>query len=291
VEISQTQIKSTSKVFERRRTVIAPVGDVQLGSNACDEDGFKRYIEEAMKRDAWFIGMGDYVDVASPSNRVKLKSTEFYDSVEDMIEEGAERHLERFKRIVKGTEGRWLGMLSGHHYFEFRDGTTSDTRLCQALRTKHLGSSAFVRLHWGYKGEDRVIGKVSRTFWLHHGAGGGGKTSAPLNKLENIVPYFEADVYLIGHMHKKVSAPIDHLYLTTSKSPSIAHRTRYLVGTGSYLKGYMMGHQTPSGVATGTYVEQRMLSPVALGGVFITMTPRRESKSSRGWQIETRVEL
>ena len=39
--------------------LLAPVGDVQYGAAACDVDRFKRYMDEALQHDAYFIGMGD----------------------------------------------------------------------------------------------------------------------------------------------------------------------------------------------------------------------------------------
>ena len=50
------------------KVTIAPLGDIQLGAAAFDEKRFLRDIERIPK-DAIYIGMGDYVDSVSPSNR------------------------------------------------------------------------------------------------------------------------------------------------------------------------------------------------------------------------------
>ena len=57
-------------------TLIMPIGDVQFGSAACDFDKFRRHMDWGMKHGAYFIGMGDYVDFGSPSNRGALKALE-----------------------------------------------------------------------------------------------------------------------------------------------------------------------------------------------------------------------
>lgn len=255
---------------------IMPVGDVQLGAEGCDEDRFKRHIEWGMKHEAYFLGMGDYVDVASPSNRLKIKQAALYDSVNDALEEQAQVAIDRFLKLVKGTEGRWLGLLSGHHYWDFQDGTTSDTRLATALKSRHLGSCAFVRLI--ITGRNKAETRLACTIWCHHGQGSGMKQGAPLNKLENIVGGFEADIYLMAHMHKKVGAMVDQLYM--SHKGILKHRTKLIAGTGGFLRGYLQNSKS-GGVASGTYVERGMMGPVALGGILVKVRPVRSTVEGR----------
>ena len=278
MEISEFVVDTTvAASLPWEETLLMPVGDVQLGAEACDEDRFKRHMEWGMNHNARFLGMGDYVDVASPSNRAKLRSIELYDSVEDALEEAGQKAVERFLKLVKGTEGRWLGMLEGHHYMELRDGTTSDTRIAGALGAPFLGSCAFVRL--AFKGNIRKV--VSATIWCHHGQGGGQKVSSPLNRLENLMAYFDADIYLMGHQHKKVSAPIDQIYMTRNHPAHLSHRTKIIACTGSFLRGYMEGSKQGAGRAGGTYVEKKMLTPVALGGLVIRLRPVHSGRNDR----------
>ena len=260
-----------------QETILMPVGDIQFAGGGehdpCDVDRFQRHIEWGMKQGAYFLGMGDYLDVASPSNRERLQSAKLYDSIQEMIEEAAELQLEKFKKLIHGTEGHWLGLLEGDHFYEFEDGSTSDTRLAAYLKTAFLGDSAMLRL-WFTAQERRRAGC---TIWCHHGTGGGRLTSAPLNLLEHVIKTFSADIYLIGHQHKKVSAPLDRIYVNWDADPPRLQHRRVIIGcTGGFLRGYMQGNQR-KGRAQGTYVEKRMLSPVALGGLVIRIRPRQEA--------------
>ena len=260
---------------------------MQLGSQACDEDRFRRHIEYGIAHNAYYIGMGDYVDVASPSNRAKLKAAELYDSVQDALEAQAQEHVNRFLHLTRGTEGRWLGLLSGHHYFDWRSGQTSDTKIAEGLRATYLGDCAFLRV--GFDRLNRGSPNINTTFWLHHGQGGGGKAGAPLNKLENLMHSFDADIYLIGHMHKKVAAPIDQLYMTRQAPFRLGHKTKMIACTGSFLKGYMEG-STNGLRAAGGYVEKRMLTPVSLGGIGLRLRPQRDTNSAPA-HVSIKVEL
>ena len=266
-------------------TLLMPIGDVQLGPN-CDTERFRKHIQWGIDHNAYFLGMCDYVDCASPSNRKQLRSASLYDSVVSNLELGAEKDVSDFLELVKGTEGRWLGLLEGHHFYEFLDGTTTDTRLAQALKTPFLGTCAFVRLRYTRPSSNESL---TATIWCHHGAGGGTKAGSPLTKIENLLPYFDADIYLIGHQHKKVSAPIDQLYMTHKKPYMLNHKTKILACTGSFLRGYNQGSRTNR--AQGTYVEKAMMNPVALGGILVKIRPTRDNQRHAPSRLDLGIEL
>lgn len=251
-----------------------PIGDIQFGMDTCDVDLLKRNVERGMRADAYFIGMGDYVDVASPSNRAALRSVQLYDSTRAALDEAVTAKEDQLAEILVPTAGRWLGLLSGHHYFDHDDGTTSDTRLAQRLDAIHLGDCSLTRVSFA-DGNRHV---ASCTIWSHHGQGSGANAAAPLNKLEKVVQWVEADLYLMGHQHKRVAASIPRFYMIGERAPLLVARERLIVCTGSYLKGYMQGSADTRGIPTGTYVEQKMLAPVMLGSPLITIRPTRVNR-------------
>jgi len=250
-----------------------PIGDVQFGAEGCDVDRFKRHMERGLQAGAYFLGMGDYVDVASPSNRQRIRTAALYDSVSNALEEKAQEHVEKFLRLVRGSEGKWLGLLSGHHYWDFSDGTTSDTRLAAALKAPFLGTCAGIRLLF-----QEAKHQNSCVIWAHHGRGSGAKQSAPLNKLETVTPGFDADIYLIAHHHKIAAAKYGQLYMTHTTPPALKQREKVIAGTGGFLRGYLQGSKQ-GGIPAGTYVEQGMMMPVALGGITLKIKPVRSSEA------------
>ena len=252
-------------------TLVLPVVDVQLGADT-DEEKLKRHIAWGVNNGAYFVGMGDYVDVASPSNRRELRSARLYDSVQDLLEAGAAKQVDDFLALVAGSEGRWLGVLQGHHYFEFSDGTTSDTRIAQALKAPFLGTCAFVRLSFVYPTSGS---RVTCTIWCHHGHGFGASLTSPIMKLERLAAYNEADVFLVGHQPRLIAASIDQLYATRSDPPKLRHRTRILASTGGFARTY--GQKEHDGRPQGGYGEQAMYPPAAIGGVVVRVKPERTS--------------
>jgi len=254
---------------------LMPLGDLQWtgdrGVTAIDL--LKRRIDVGLRLGAKFVGLGDYIDFMSPSNRKAYEAMHKYDSTEDAIEDTAlNLVLDLYHKILKPTKGHWLGLLEGHHFMEMQDGTTTDQRLAGLLETDFLGSCAMGRIN--FKGLGDVI------FWAHHGRGSGQLVSAPLNRLERLANYWQADIFLMGHMTKMPTAPIERVFASWSGSlPHLRYRKIMLVGCGGFSKGYMERSKRGR-VPRGSYVEAGMLAPTSLGNPLIKiepLQPRRET--------------
>ena len=268
----------TWKVDQTHPVTLMPIGDAQVGVEAADLSRLKKHMAWGFHtKHAMFLGMGDYVDMAAPSNRRTLKSAGLYDTVTDALQAKATEDIKTFLGMTEYTKGAWLGMLQGHHYMEMADGTTTDMHLAEALRTQFLGDSALVRIVFD-KHTDADGLPVKADIWCHHGRGGGASVAAPINYLEKIARGFDADVYLMGHQHKKIAAPIDEIYY--SRSGRMLHHTKVLACTGSFLKGYL-ANSTSEGRAGGTYVEKGMMTPVSLGGIVLELGIAKEEYGDR----------
>jgi len=267
---------------------VMPLGDVQIGSEGVARKKLRNYINWGLEqKNVYFLGMGDYIDILSPSNRRAWQSAALYESVRQSMEDKAQEYVENFLELVKGSEGRWLGIVEGHHFFEFEDGTTSDTRIAHGLGCAFLGTCAFVRLR--FRGDGHK-GRLACTLWVHHGAGGGLTPHSPLTRLLHVMHYFDADIYLIGHQTKKPAVKVPYLYMSSKPPYQLIAKHKILAGTGGFSEGYMQGSQSVSGRAQGGYVEQRMLSPVALGAVLLKIRPVYGDET-RGDRLDMNVEI
>jgi hypothetical protein len=285
------------KVSDHRPIVVAPLGDMQWagprGSTALDP--LKRHIERCLEMDALFIGMGDYIDFMSPSNRQRMRAAALYDTAEDVIDDKAMDLVQDiFDKALRPTKGRWLGLLEGHHFSTLKTGETTDQRLCQMLGARFLGTTALVRLQVVTNG---TVGNV--VFWAHHGTGGGQKLAAPLNKLENLTPYWQGvDVFLQGHTTKSPAVPMNTVIPRWHGhgAPDLVHKKTYLVSTGGFSKAYQVGSMQGR-VPRGDYAEQRMLNPAVIGAPIIRIVPGMKFKNRAGggqsktWAPEITVEL
>ncbi len=277
--------------------LILPLGDIQYAGEGSSTalNSLKERIQWGVDQGAYFVGMGDYVDFASPSNRHKLAASGIYDTAHNVIAAASENLTrELFNRALKPSVNRWLGMLEGHHYYQYPAGHTTDMELCTLLKTQHLGTCAYVRLLFMDKSGGTRSGNV--TLWVHHGVGSGRKAGSPLNTLNDLPIYWDADIYLIGHQSKRVAAPI-HKILPVWRGrggPHLQNRTIWLACTGSYSKAYMEGNRHGR-VPRGDYVEQSMMNPAALGGIKIKVKAQWISDTGkhgeRHWNPEIEIIL
>jgi len=244
---------------------ILPMGDFQYAGEDGDTDvkRLRKYVDFGIKNDFYFIGVGDYTDFASPSNRAALHAagSKFYDSTFKAIDKGAEVFLDELKEILEPTIGRWIHLLRGHHYFTFSDGTDTDYRLAEFLNAPFGGDCALVTVEFS---NGRKV--LRENIWSHHGAGGGMTIAAPLNRLQRMAGHFDARVFITGHQHKQAIAQIPRIGVGED-------RKIFLISIGGLLRGYQIGRKNAMGIPEGGYPEKKMLVPVSLGFPSVYMRP------------------
>lgn len=262
--------KLKTKALPWETVNIMPVGDIQMGSPGVDKKRLREHIKWGVDHGVFFIGTGDYTDFLSPSNRRFLKNAGLYDTASDLIERWHREHMEEVKEILKPTIGMWMGLHEGHHYFEYGDGTTSDTDLAHYLDAPFLGTCAVTRLQ--FKGGSGL--NKNCLIWSHHGEGSGNN---PLLRLKAVAPGFpQVDVFIQGHNTKIAAEPLDVIEFYGSPM-KMRDRTQLFVAAGGFMRGYQMGGKY-AGRAQGSYVEKGMMRPSSIGGVIITVTPKHRSE-------------
>jgi hypothetical protein len=267
--ISFAPSKTLSRGFPWDYTFkLIPIGDLHVGSDGCNLEALDRTIRKGVADGCWFIGMGDFLDFMSSSNRQRQMEAGLYDTARTIIDDAAYQLVEKVKAVLKPSVGRWLGLLEGNHYWVFDDGVTSDQYLCQYLNAPFLGTCGSVQVRFGNDHRKSITCEI----FAHHGYGGGTTPGAILTKLMKAMMAFEADIYLMGHQHQLVTAKPDRLYNTHAVNPRSVARQRLLVGTGSFMAGYKQGSRY-AGRPHGSYVEQRVLQPSAIGAPLITARP------------------
>jgi hypothetical protein len=184
-----------------------------------------------------------------------------------------------FIDILKPTKGRWIGFLEGDHRWDFRDGSSVDQLIARHLKGYFLGTSAMIRFK--FHGVPKGHPEADCTLFCHHGTGSAQTQGGSLNKVENMLKAFDADIYLMGHVHSKIAAPIDQQQITPDGVHS--HRTKLIARTGAWLLGYASGSprslDDAAVLSRGSYVEQKAFIPSALGGLAIGLGVEKIHKS------------
>jgi hypothetical protein len=263
-DIHRVEVKA--KIGEPIKLI--PFGDIHRDSDMHAHSHWQEFLDYAKaQKNAIFLGMGDYTDGISTSERIILNDHSIHDTTKrtlDDVYKGVARTLGNELGFMRG---RTIGMLGGNHYFSFPNGDTTDHILAAHLGAKFLGVCALIRIKLDLGRHSNLCFDI----FAHHGKGGGGLPGSQFNTIEKMLQTADADFYLMGHTHAKGCIPSSpRLRLVTCPvAPFVAlqERTPWLGRTGSFLKAYEPGRVS--------YNVDAGRSPCALGWIEFEITPKR----------------
>ena len=252
---------------------IVPFGDMHYGTALfCTSrwKAFKKYYKD--KPRVLFLGMGDYTDAFSTTDRKTVESMR----ADEWVASHYFKEMDALRDELSFMKGRLLGLVDGNHrhvvkvdrgfgYAEVMEGTCW---LAEQLETRYLGNPGVVLLNLTYKG-----GGYGKTIKIaaHHGTGGGVLLGSTFNSLEKWGRVFIADIYLMGHDHKLGWAPgtthLDTVVNTKTNEVEVKERKTYFGRTGSFLKAYELGVQS--------YIADIGRAAAHIGTLEITLRMRR----------------
>jgi predicted phosphodiesterase len=252
---------------------LIPFGDIHRDSDLHADEHWRQFLAYAKKqKNALFLGMGDYTDGVSTSERIVLANEGLHDTTRNTLKDVYKGVSKTLVNELGFMRGRMVGMLGGNHYFDFGNGDTTDHVLAAALNTKFLGVCSFIRLSFRFKG--MVNRRHSLDIFAHHGKGAGTLPGSTFNTLEKMATTAMADFYLMGHDHKKGCIPSTPRLVLNSKGSDaelvVRERVPWLGRTGSFLKSYENGKVS--------YNVDAGRSPSTLGWIEFEITPRRNQK-------------
>lgn len=254
---------------------LIPFGDVHRFAPLCDERRWFEFLEWAStKPRCYFLGMGDYDDMYSGSERAGFSNVKLHESSKKSLDDYYRKRTLDMVKEIRFMKNRLIGMIEGNHHANLASGITTTQLMCEELGCPYLGVSSFIRLAFRCE-ETKHETRSKIDIWAHHGRGGGKTIGSSMSTVEGMEKIGDADIYLMGHDHKKSVATKSKLRLSqTGNHLKLHHKKIILARTGSFLKGYEPNEDS--------YVAQAALSPSDLGVVKIEMTPKRMLKNEFG---------
>lgn len=251
-------------------------GDVHRFAKGCCVEKWHQFLSTARQdKSALFLGMGDYDDMASTSERAILINPGLHDDTRWSIDDIYEHRIKEFAKEISFMRGNIVGLIEGNHYGIFSNGGMTTTQfLCNHMRCRYLGVNGFIRLSFldGTK-------RTSIDIFAHHGRGASRLIGSSLNNVEQMVSNAEADIYIMGHDHKLNSAKVSRLHLHHGgEGLVLKDKTMLLARSGSFLRGYMHEHQS--------YVVKGAMKPAELGYLKVILTPTRETHRTKTRKIK-----
>lgn len=253
MEINTVKIPYESHTYKYS---LVPLGDIHYGDGQCDIKYFEDLINWIKKqKDIGVIGMGDYCNCIVPTDkRFDMDSTTTF--------RPAEQYDYIYKQFHK-IKDKILGLHIGHHgdtirkhFFE-----NYDLRLANDLGVPYLDWEAFTTLQF-----QRIERRTSYTVYSCHGWGGGRRTGTKINKIEDLANFYEADIYLMGHLHTVGATRDIRIGVGYSKLGNfLTEKKRIFALTGTMLK-------YPSKGVSG-YEARMGYKPTKVGVVKIKLYP------------------
>ncbi len=255
---------------EDQRGLVIPVGDLQYGQPEFPEDRLVQFLEWGVLRNAYFVGMGDWLEFARYTDRQRIAplSDSTKALLDDMVRDKAQELVDK----LAFTKGRWIGFIEGNHRWDFDDGRSVEQLFARELGGDFLGTMAFIRL----VAEDRPPGayEADTIVCIHHGYGGARTPGPRLINVERLAEGFEADIYLMAHDHSDVHESIDRMYCSAAGQLSYAKR-KVFARTGGWARDFIgKGPQPPDAPAVdsrGGFAEERAFTPKAIGAPFFVI--------------------
>ncbi|MCD6192758.1 MAG: hypothetical protein J7L26_04725 [Candidatus Aminicenantes bacterium] len=143
----------------------------------------------------------------------------------------------------------------GNHEDKLRQKLNFDLtwELCNHFGWKNLSMEGMIRLN-----VERQEGhSMPLTIFAAHGYGGGRKWGGKINKLADIQAYFDADIFLMAHIHSRGAVKEMRLTLPRSGKLRLKQIPKLLVVVPAFYKTYQEG--------IDTYASKLLYPPSALG--------------------------
>ena len=263
----------------KNKFLIWNLSDLHWWNKACDKKSIRRDIN-IIKNDpfSFWVGGGDYADyIGFTDKRFDPDCVPDNAKISDLGRLGRVQTQE-IKELFEPIKHKCLGLLMGNHekqYQRTKEQSDLHSWLCTELGVPNLEYSAIfdvVFCRMPFRGDPKLAldhpGDKSSSstfrFFVHHGSGFATTPGGKLNKLIQFMQSFEADIFMIGHVHDQ----------TGRKEPSIGanetcekliEKQKIGVISGSYLKTYAQG--------VTTYGEQRGYRPTTLGAATVSIVP------------------
>lgn len=241
-----------------------------------EKDLLKAWVKELKETpNAYGFLMGDSMDVARTHYRSYLRAYRDDDNSQEALDAYVVEEVGKLAEILRPVAHKILGLVRGNHYWEYVDGTNSEQDLCRRLGIRYLGVTGLVQLRC------KLAGSRTRnlTMFAHHtgGTSGGRTTGGDVNALTKQELTWDADIYLLGHTHRRIAFKESNMALTTKGHvPRVVERSKVFARTGAFLKGYDDTKPVPVNARhTPGYAEERAYRPTDLGWVKIEVSWRQ----------------
>jgi len=237
------------------------MGDFHLGHIGCDKEKLKKDLEWIKNQKHLLVYlMGDFLDIQIPY--IAPEKHVVYSEIDrdlDTFEKGYNYLVELLIPIKR----KIMGIHLGNHDFQWIQKTQFNyvKNLANELNAPYLNFEALTKL---LIGTDKAWRKRFDIYSVH-GSYSGRKIGGKLNRLTEIASSFDADIYIMAHVHelggwRTVKIGLD-------QHMKIVEKKQAYVFSGTYFKAHVLN--------ASSYAERRQYPPNKIGLITIEIYPRQ----------------
>lgn len=242
-------------------------GDTHLGNKACDVEKLKQHVKEvADNPNSYWLGLGDYCECINYTDK-RFDQSQVAEPYSLNLSNSANAQFEDLLTILNPIKNKCIGLHRGNHEESLRLKYHNDLMSKFQIHwpgVKMLEDTAFTRLSFkrGIANDSHIDTFI---LWSAHGNAGGRSAGGKIKRVEDAMAFFDADMYVLAHGHRKIITSLTALSMNNKGEPHLQARRRIGGMTGAYFKTYIEG--------ASTYGEKGLFSPSDLGAIKITIDP------------------
>lgn len=232
-----------------------PLGDIHLGTIHCAEEEIIDKVSEIKNNPtAYWIGMGDYAECITPSDKRWDPSQKVIpdwlkqDDIEDC-------QRKRVVNVLKPIKDKCIGLLYGNHedVIRIRNHANIHKHICEDLGADNLGYSCLI--HFLFRRKNSNESHLFKGAFTH-GNGSARTEGGQLNYLKRFMDDFDAQIYGYAHVHTiKANSPES---LSSNDACKIVSKCKVGAITGCWFRTYTQGE-------VASYGEKKVYKPTRIG--------------------------
>jgi hypothetical protein len=256
---------------------VLPLSDIHYdgrGRNSlCDSAKLKRDLAERVDDKTIILSIGDNFGGITPSDVKRYRKAHDSAAGEDILDES----IDGLTEILMPYREQIYGLGDGNHENSILThcGTNMTQRLVDKLNVGIQKPIIYLGYSWLLKFAFRQKNGGGRTVVIrgHHGWGGGSRTEgADVTKFAHDAKFWQADLFLYGHVHKMKINDIEEGRMVGERSWKTVRKRMCICGT--YQKTY-------SSSRSATYAEMRGYPPTTLRHPIIYLEPNSNESDVR----------
>lgn len=240
--------------------------DIHLDNPKCDRALLAKHLSQAKERNAKIMIFGDLLCLMQGKkdrrgSKGDIRPEHLGSNYFDLVFEESATWLKPWQdQILLIGDGNHETAIINHQEINPLENLTRLMRNTGS-GVEHMGYQGFVRFMF----EKNTGGSVRKsTLFFHHGAWGGIITKGSLGGIRYTSVAPDADILINGHNHER--SMIAHPCYRVASNGKVWTEQRWHIQTGTYKHEFS---------GTGGWAVERIVMPKSLGGMWMTLKPRR----------------